>query len=109
MEVLSEPRGDRYRRIRQLGEGGAGRVWLIEDELRPGSRLALKELAEHPFARVSDAGLALFERIRPPYWLDGKAKPTHLFTPGRLEWAILILQRSGREVTGKDVVALISE
>jgi Nif-specific regulatory protein len=35
---------DRYRLHRVLGEGGSGRVWLVEDSLRPGSRLALKEL-----------------------------------------------------------------
>jgi Nif-specific regulatory protein len=29
-----------------LGEGGAGRVVLVEDRLRPGSRLALKELLD---------------------------------------------------------------
>jgi len=46
MEVLPGPRDDRYRQIRPLGEGGAGKVWLVEDELRPGSRFALKELAE---------------------------------------------------------------
>ena len=37
---------DRYRRLQPLGEGGAGRVWMVEDTLRPGRRLALKELAE---------------------------------------------------------------
>ncbi len=36
--------GDRYSLRRVLGEGGAGRVWLVEDSLRPGSPLALKEL-----------------------------------------------------------------
>src|SRR5262245_5912749 len=35
---------DRYVRQRVLGEGGAGRVWLVEDRARPGRRLALKEL-----------------------------------------------------------------
>jgi transcriptional regulator with GAF, ATPase, and Fis domain/tetratricopeptide (TPR) repeat protein len=30
---------------RILGEGGAGRVWLVEDRDRPGHELALKELA----------------------------------------------------------------
>ena len=34
---------ERYRRLTVLGEGGSGRVWLVEDQLRPGSRLALKE------------------------------------------------------------------
>ena len=36
--------GDRYLHRRVLGEGGGGRVWLVEDLLRPGSTLALKEL-----------------------------------------------------------------
>ena len=36
----------RYRRLRLLGEGGAGRVWLVEDRFQPGRRLALKELAD---------------------------------------------------------------
>jgi serine/threonine-protein kinase PknK len=36
--------GDRYLLQRVLGEGGAGRVWLVEDSLRPGSSLALKEI-----------------------------------------------------------------
>jgi serine/threonine-protein kinase PknK len=41
--------GDRYLLRRVLGEGGAGRVWLVEDSLRPGSSLALKEIhAEGP-------------------------------------------------------------
>jgi serine/threonine-protein kinase len=35
---------DRYVRRRMLGEGGAGRVWLVEDGTRPGRQLALKEL-----------------------------------------------------------------
>ncbi|HEX4824364.1 MAG TPA: sigma 54-interacting transcriptional regulator [Candidatus Polarisedimenticolaceae bacterium] len=37
---------ERYRRIGRLGVGGAGRVDLVEDRLRPGSRLALKELLD---------------------------------------------------------------
>ena len=44
--------GERYRRIRQIGEGGAGRVWLVTDRLRPGSRLALKELTEASRGRL---------------------------------------------------------
>jgi Nif-specific regulatory protein len=34
----------RYDRIRLLGEGGAGRVWLVRDHSRGGRLLALKEL-----------------------------------------------------------------
>ncbi len=37
---------DRYRRLALLGSGATGQVWLVEDALRPGSRLALKELTE---------------------------------------------------------------
>jgi serine/threonine-protein kinase len=50
---MSRPQvtGDRYSPLRLLGEGGAGRVWLVEDRLHPGTVLALKELsrssAEH--------------------------------------------------------------
>ena len=45
---------DRYVRREVLGEGGAGRVWLVEDRLRPGIPLALKELAA-PSERDSSA------------------------------------------------------
>jgi transcriptional regulator with GAF, ATPase, and Fis domain len=34
---------DRYRRLALLGEGSSGQVWLVEDQFRPGTRLALKE------------------------------------------------------------------
>ena len=44
---------DRYLRVRQLGEGGAGVVWLVEDRLRPGSPVALKELAEGSRGRAA--------------------------------------------------------
>jgi Nif-specific regulatory protein len=37
---------ERFRLLSALGIGGAGRVVLVEDQLRPGSRLALKELFE---------------------------------------------------------------
>ncbi len=37
------PPPDRFRRLSLLGEGGSGRVWLAEDPLRPGRRMALKE------------------------------------------------------------------
>jgi serine/threonine protein kinase len=37
---------DRYRLLSSLGVGGAGQVVLVEDRLRPGSRLALKELLD---------------------------------------------------------------
>jgi len=39
-------RADRYQRLRHLGEGASGSVWLVEDSASPGSRLALKELTE---------------------------------------------------------------
>jgi transcriptional regulator with GAF, ATPase, and Fis domain len=35
---------ERYTSLGVLGQGGAGRVSLVEDRLRPGSRIALKEL-----------------------------------------------------------------
>ncbi len=35
---------ERFSVVGALGVGGAGRVVLVEDSLRPGSRLALKEL-----------------------------------------------------------------
>ncbi len=37
---------ERFRLLGALGIGGAGRVVLVEDRVRPGSRLALKELFE---------------------------------------------------------------
>jgi transcriptional regulator with GAF, ATPase, and Fis domain len=43
---------DRYRRLQLLGEGGAGQVWLVEDQLRPGVRLALKEVLEESVERA---------------------------------------------------------
>ncbi len=43
---------DRYRRLQLLGEGGAGQVWLVEDQLRPGIRLALKEVFEESAERA---------------------------------------------------------
>ena len=54
MKDRSNP-SDRYRYLEKLGEGGAGVVWLVEDSLRPGARLALKELAEA--SRGKEAGL----------------------------------------------------
>src|SRR5580765_7198239 len=47
--------GDRYTTRRLLGEGGAGRVWLVEDRHRPGHDLALKELAAAGAAQHIDA------------------------------------------------------
>jgi transcriptional regulator with GAF, ATPase, and Fis domain len=44
---------DRYVPHRILGEGGSGRVWLVEDRLRPGTFFARKELAG---ASASDPG-----------------------------------------------------
>jgi Nif-specific regulatory protein len=43
--MSKEAPGDRYLKKRILGEGGAGRVLLVEDRHRPGHELALKELA----------------------------------------------------------------
>jgi Nif-specific regulatory protein len=40
---------------RILGEGGAGRVWLVEDRNRPGFDLALKELAQNGAVQHEDA------------------------------------------------------
>jgi Nif-specific regulatory protein len=37
---------ERFRKLGSLGVGGAGRVVLVEDRLRPGSRVALKELVD---------------------------------------------------------------
>ena len=37
---------ERFRQLGALGVGGAGRVVLVQDSLRPGSRLALKELLQ---------------------------------------------------------------
>ena len=50
-----EAPGDRYLMKRILGEGGAGRVWLVEDRHRPGEELALKELAPAGAAQHEDA------------------------------------------------------
>ncbi len=36
---------DRYQRLRHLGDGATGSVWLVEDSWHPGTRLALKELS----------------------------------------------------------------
>jgi len=47
------PVADRYRRLQLLGEGGAGQVWLVEDSMRPGTRLALKESSDGPSDRSS--------------------------------------------------------
>ena len=44
---MEESRGrDRYRRLRKLGEGGAGCVWLVEDLRSARQSIALKELPE---------------------------------------------------------------
>ena len=37
---------ERYRRLKPLGQGGAGRVWLAADTLRSGAPVALKELLD---------------------------------------------------------------
>ena len=60
---------DRYRRLALLGQGGAGQVWLVEDQLRPGAHLALKELTEDSGGRRADAlcrEFAMLARLRHP-------------------------------------------
>ena len=54
MTTQGDP-GDRYVMKRILGEGGAGRVWLVEDRQRPGHELALKELAHAGTPQHEDA------------------------------------------------------
>jgi len=60
MSGAGDPPTGRYLPQRLLGEGASGRVWLVEDGLRPGSRLALKELS----AADSDDGLRHEESLR---------------------------------------------
>jgi transcriptional regulator with GAF, ATPase, and Fis domain len=50
---------DRYARLRVLGEGGGGRVWLVEDRLRPGTLLARKEVSGD-----SEPGTGSIESLR---------------------------------------------
>ncbi len=59
---------DRYVRRRVLGEGGAGRVSLVEDRLRGGSLVALKELAEASRGHEEDLRreFALLAALRHP-------------------------------------------
>ena len=53
--MSEEPtRADRYDRARLLGEGGAGRVWLVRDRLRPGVPVALKEILGADPARAAE-------------------------------------------------------
>ncbi|MCP3980942.1 MAG: protein kinase [bacterium] len=56
----------RYKALRLLGEGGAGRVWLVEDTERPGRRLALKELLDAERARSLRHEFATLTRLRHP-------------------------------------------
>ena len=51
--VLSKTASGRYKKLKLLGEGSGGRVWLVSDSLRQGARLALKELTEPDRARES--------------------------------------------------------
>jgi len=60
MPRAGSPPSGRYLPQRLLGEGASGRVWLVEDGLRPGSRLALKELS----SADSDDGLRHEESLR---------------------------------------------
>jgi transcriptional regulator with GAF, ATPase, and Fis domain len=56
------PPAERYRPRQILGEGGAARVWLVEDRLQPGRPVALKELAT-----ASGQPLSHEERLRREY------------------------------------------
>ena len=60
--------GDRYVHLRLLGEGGAGRVSLVEDRLRGSAKLALKELAEASRGHEDDLRreFALLASLRHP-------------------------------------------
>ena len=51
--VPSGPQADHYVRLRRLGEGGGGQVWLVEEPGNPGRPVALKELAEFARGRTS--------------------------------------------------------
>jgi serine/threonine-protein kinase len=48
---------DRYPVLQLLGEGDAGRVWLVEDRHRPAVRLALKQLVAADRARAESLRL----------------------------------------------------
>ena len=59
---------ERYERIRLLGEGGAGRVWLARDHLRDGRLLALKELTRTGASQESGlrSEFAILRTLRHP-------------------------------------------
>jgi len=78
-------RSDRYQRIRCLGEGGHGEVWLVEDRLRYGSRLALKEIARPAASETLRREFSTLASLRHPnlvevYEFDHSASGSPRFT-----------------------------
>ena len=77
-----QPVSDRYQRLTMLGEGGSGRVWLVEDLLRPGVRFALKEPSGGGVERAAAIRreFATLARLRHPGIVE--AFDLDLATPG---------------------------